>query len=361
MPSGSKRRKLDEKPSFLFTAPTHSSPTHFLNLPIEVRQNILSELLQIESADFPEPHWQLALPFERPVVYVHDQEWIQWARSQVGARPTRQCTPKQHCDRHGCKTCGCLRPDTYWGTAKMARLFTINRKVREDLMDLLYSQFAFYIVPWGMGEVNNLAWRTWLLNNNPTAINRICHFHLCIKLSAAQTSIDIIKMRPEVSDLLTQLRIDECRELSDAFPSLKSVALQILYEEPLSPNSEPETHAEQIMLLANFFKERNIRVIVFSGPCMGKKGREMVSVAQERLNQKRKLPILVEQTVQCAKTKSDEIGCGEEQCHGKLYLHSYASTRIRTSRCDPRTYKKCMKWNMILRKWESNGMDTVSY
>jgi hypothetical protein len=347
-----KRRKLAESPSFLFTAPARSSPNHFLSLPVEVRQHIFSELLQLESLDISEPHWQLALPFERPVVYVHNQEWIQWARSQASDRGARRCTKAQQCERHGCRKCGSLRPDTYWGTAKMSRLFTINRQIGEELADLIYSQFAFYIVPWGISKGNSEIWRTWMQTNNPLAINRICHFQLCLKLSSTRTSTELLKARPDALDLWTELRIEECRELADAFPSLKSVALQIFYEEPLSHQCEPEAHAKQIILLANFFKERNIRLIVFTGPCTGNQGREIVRVSQDQLQQRMRMPILMEQTVLCAKTKTIELGCGEEQCKGKQITPG----RPRFSRTHSiSTIKLALKWNMVLRMWESTG------
>jgi hypothetical protein len=314
---------------FHFWAPDLTSPTHFLNLPVEVRQRIFSNLLQVESLDFLEPHPQTALPFERPVVYIHDRSWLRWARSQGS--------------------------DSYWGGSRMSRLFTINRQIYEEMVDLLYSQFAFFIVPWNMGNQNINFWRWWLSRVNPEIIQRIHHYHLCITLNGSPNCYAYSKACPGKPDWTTELKIDECRDLVNTFPNLKSVALQIQYDEALLNCYEidPLFYARQIVLLANFWREKNIRVMVFSAPCMGRLGRRIILAAQDMLQQKQIWPNMMTQSKTCSVYQSIDLGCGLEKCLDKR--DKYCSLPD-----EEYPYElPVLQWNISRRSWMESELPNV--
>jgi hypothetical protein len=148
---------------FELTAPKPSSSMHLLNLSYEVRQNIFRKLLYLESEEVPNIHFQQAILFERPVVYVHDLHWLRCVKAKPPKRaPPDQCAPEEFCYSRFClrQQCGkYLEPEVFWGSRRMSRLLCINRQLCEELLDLIYSQLAFYIVPCNVGDYDFKAWK----------------------------------------------------------------------------------------------------------------------------------------------------------------------------------------------------------
>jgi hypothetical protein len=344
-----------QKGRFQVTAPSRSSPVHFLSLPLEVRQLILSNLMQYESTECLEPHLQVALPFERPVIYMHDLEWLNWARSPFWYKlgdffPFSYCID---CDRplmpvnsqpiqlgtcwgtaHSSRSMADPPPmlvnshlikfDTYWGTAHFSRLFAINWQIYEEMKDLVYSQFAFFTVPWSISNQQNLSWRDLLMKKNPGMIAKIYHHQLCLTLDGAPGVTEYTKLCPERLDFYTALRIGECQELLTTFPNIKSIALQIHYNSTdFETDSETDVRrlsllADQIVHIARFWKDRGVRALVFSGPCVQSIGRQIVRIAQEKLGQRQKNPKNMIQTKSCGNASSTDDGCGRYQCQAEI-------------------------------------------
>lgn len=365
MPSPPKRQRIDTS---IGPGTFESASLHLFNLPLEVRQNIFRQLLCLEAKDFPEIHFQQAIPFERPVVYIHDVEWIKSlknnypnpkANAEKYSSLGHLCYPGIFCYSFigPCPYgyCGKLQDtDVYWGSAKMSRLLCINRQLNDEILDLIYSQLAFYIVPWNTGNYDFRAWKSWLMSRNPNAIQRICHFQIGIHLDSradiAQRSNHFGKM-----DAFTEIRLEDFRDLVETFPSLKSVALQIHFQEaPLVGKEHTyQTHSEKIIFLTKFWRDRQIRTIVFPGPCTGEIGRKIVAMAQEQLQQRQRLPGDEDHTnfqgvPSCPLEKSFKTGgCGiNRYCLGRRWEDDEDE--------DPLPEEE-LRWDVYMRKFVTRG------
>jgi hypothetical protein len=142
------------------------------------------------------------------------------------------------------------------------------------MFDVLYKSFAFSISGWpGIRLTATQNWCKRLAKTNPNALQAISHFHCDIILDVDWTEARAFTF--ENPDRMSVLNLEGCQQIYKLIPNLKTVRLEVASQERDSEKRDEvqfRKHVDRIVFVAQWLKDRNIRVLVFPCPVFGKRG-----------------------------------------------------------------------------------------
>ncbi|KAI1906563.1 hypothetical protein LOZ39_006235 [Ophidiomyces ophidiicola] len=239
-------------PQIYYPFPEHSR-AHLLNLPLELRHQIILYVLIASAHDFPLPY-EYGIPRKRPLLCVFSPSIL---------------ASLQECHQHP-------TPGLFWGSERMTQLMRVNKLLYDEVFEILYTQCSLYT---GLSHLGLDEALLQMEKRNATAVQQIRHFHWRFAVMLSSTRLSEESIRNADTDLKTQ-----ARHMITGLPSLRSVTVQIYFiGYSIAPPPLRVLAVEDIMSVLHALKSKEIDLF---GECNRADQREVIEECQKRLANK---------------------------------------------------------------------------